>query len=120
MSGFIYCLYSSEDGVPRYVGRTNEKVSHRFKQHVTSALEQESGPVYDWIWSVWRDGHDIGVHTLQMGVVPKDMAMYEQYWIEQFAGLTNVLGNTGRQEHSEVAKQVIAGLSALLAPPKAR
>jgi hypothetical protein len=36
--------------------------------------------------------------------------MFEQYWIGQFAGLLNVAGNKPAQQHSAVAKQVIAAI----------
>jgi hypothetical protein len=114
MSAYVYCLYSTEDGVPRYVGRTDDKVSYRFKQHITAALEQEAGAVYDWIRDVWRRGHDIGVFTLQEGIMPKDLAMFEQYWIDQFAGLLNVVGNRADKRTSALAQQVVAAINAQL------
>lgn len=110
MSAYIYCLYSTGDGLPRYVGRADNKVSHRFKQHVTAALEKEPGPLYDWIRDVWRQGHDVGVFTLQEGVVPKDYALFEQYWIDQFADLLNVVGHRPGKENTPVATQVVAAL----------
>lgn len=114
MSAYVYCLYSSEDGVPRYVGRADDKVSYRFKQHITAALEMEPGPVYDWIRDVWRRGHDVGVFTLQEDVIPKDRAMFEQYWIDQFAGLLNVVGNHASKLNSVIAQQVISAIKAQL------
>jgi hypothetical protein len=114
MSAYVYCLYSTENGVPRYVGRADDEVSYRFKQHITAALEMEPGAVYYWIRDVWRQGHDIGVFTLQEGVMPRDHAMFEQYWIDQFADLFNVLGNRGDQANSVVAQQVISAIQAQL------
>lgn len=110
MSAYIYCLYSTGDGVPRYVGKVDDKVSYRFKEHVTAALEQEPGALYDWMRDVWRSEFDVAVFTLQEGIIPKDHAMFEQYWIGQFAGLLNVVGNKPAQQHSAVAKQVIAAI----------
>lgn len=110
MSAYVYCLYSTEDGVPRYVGRADEKVSYRFKQHITAALEKESGALYYWIRDVWRQGYDVGVFTLQEGIIPKDQVMFEQYWIDQFAGLLNVVGNRADKTDSAVAQQVIAAI----------
>lgn len=114
MSAYVYCLYSTEDGVPRYVGRTDDKVSYRFKQHITAALEKEPGALYDWVRDVWRRGHDIGVFTLQEGIMPKDHAMFEQYWIDQFAGLLNVVGNRADKANSAAAQQVIAAIKVQL------
>ena len=35
MSSYVYCLYSTEDGAPRYVGRAADKVA--FKAGLTPA-----------------------------------------------------------------------------------
>lgn len=112
MSSFVYCLYSTEDGVPRYVGRAADKVSYRFKQHVTAALEKEAGDLYEWMRDVWRSDFDVLVYTLQQGIAPRDEAMFEQYWIDQFSALLNVAGNRAGKEASPVAQQVIAALRA--------
>jgi hypothetical protein len=48
--------------------------------------------------------------TLQEGITPKDHAIFEQYWIGQFAGLLNVSGNKPALQHSAVARQVIAAI----------
>jgi hypothetical protein len=114
MSAYVYCLYSTEDGVPRYVGRADDKVSYRFKQHITAALEMEPGALYDWMRDVWRQGHDIGVFSLQEGIMPKDHSMFEQYWIDQFAELLNVVGNRPDKTNSAVAQQVISAIKAQL------
>lgn len=110
MSTSIYCLYSTQDGVPRYVGKVSDKVSYRFKEHVTAALEQAPGALYDWMRDVWRSEFDVAVYTLQEGIVPKDHAMFEQYWIDQFADLLNVTSNKRGKQHNAVAKQVIAAI----------
>ena len=110
MSAYVYCLYSTEDGVPRYVGRADDKVSYRFKQHITSALEKDPGALYDWMRDVWRKDFDVGVYTLQEGIIPKDHAMFEQYWIDQFADLLNVAGNKPGKQLSSTALQIIAAI----------
>ena len=112
MSCYVYCMYSTEDGVPRYVGRANDKVSYRFKQHVTAALEKEPGALYQWIRDVWRRGFDVAAYPLQEGIIPKDVDMFEQYWIDQFTDLLNVTGNRQGKSNSTVAGQVIHALSA--------
>lgn len=110
MSAYVYCIYSTEDGVPRYVGKADSKVSYRFKEHITAALEKESGGLYDWMRDVWRRDHDVGVYTLQEGIIPKDHLMFEQYWIDQFADLMNVTGNRVGKANSTVARQIIAAI----------
>lgn len=114
MSCYVYCLYSTEDGEPRYVGRATDKVSYRFRQHVTAALEQEAGPLYDWMRDIWRRGHDIAFYMLQEGIAPKDVDMFEQYWISQFSNLLNVVGNQGGKSDSKLANQVVAAIRAQL------
>jgi hypothetical protein len=86
----IYCLYSSADGIPRYVGPTEESADKAFKRHVTAALDMEIGRLYDWIRAVWRAKREIGYHVLQTNVVPTELDFYQRYWINQFAGLLNV------------------------------
>jgi hypothetical protein len=114
MSCYIYCLYSTEDGAPRYVGRASDKVSRRFKQHVTSALDKEPGPLYDWIRDVWRRGSDVAVYTLQEGIIPRDLDVFEQYWIDQFADLVNITGNQSPKQDSDIGRQVKKALNAQL------
>jgi hypothetical protein len=118
MSTYVYCLYSTEDGVPRYVGRAADRVSYRFKQHVTAALEKEPGALYDWMRDVWRSDFDVSVYTLQEGITPKDEDLFERYWIDQFATLLNVAGNRAGKEASTVAQQVITALRAQIEQAK--
>lgn len=112
MGCYVYCLYSTEDGEPRYVGRASDKVSYRFKQHITAALDCEAGALYDWMRNVWRRDFDVAVHTLQEGIIPKDMDFFERFWIHQFTNLINVIGNNSPMQDSQVAKDVKAALKA--------
>jgi hypothetical protein len=114
VSCYVYCLYSTEDGQPRYVGRASDKVSYRFKQHVTAALEKEPGALYDWMRDVWRGDYDVGVYTLQEGIVPADLDLFEQYWIDQFADLLNIASNKAGKVDTSVAKQIKAAIRAQL------
>lgn len=106
MSCFVYCLYSNEDGRPRYVGKASDKVSYRFRKHIADALEMTPGPVNDWIREVWRRSYDVAFYTIQERIIPDDLNMFEQYWIDQFADLVNVVGNTPGKTDSAVAKQI--------------
>lgn len=114
MSAFVYCLYSTGDGIPRYVGKADDKVSYRFRQHVAAALEKEPGPLYDWMRNVWRQGYDVSFFTLQEQIAPADHCMFEQYWIDQFEGLLNVVGNRPGKKNSVAAQQIIRALQAHL------
>src|SRR5437868_5352653 len=89
----VYCLYSSEDGLPRYVGATEWNADKRWKKHLADALDLVSGQLYDWMRDVSRRGNYVGVHTLQSGIIPADLEFYEHYWIGQFTQLFNVRGN---------------------------
>jgi hypothetical protein len=114
MSCYVYCLYSTADGRPRYVGRASDKVSYRYNKHITAALEKEPGALYDWIRDLWRDGNDVAVHTLQESITPKDLDLFEQYWINQFSNLFNIFGNTRRTDDTATAQQIIGVLQAQL------
>ena len=114
MSAYIYCLYSTEDGVPRYIDKANDKVSYSFKQHIVAALEKEPGDLNDWMRDVWRSGFDVAVYTLQESIAPADVDMFEQYWIGQFANLKNIGSRETPNKDSQIAGQVIAAILAQL------
>jgi hypothetical protein len=99
MSAFVYCLYSTKDGL---------------KEHVTAALEKAPGPLYDWMRETWRHGGEVNVYTLQEDIIPADLAMFEQYWIDQFEDLLNVVGNGPFKQSSAVAKQIITVIQSKL------
>ncbi len=113
--GDIYCLYSDQDGIPRYVGMTEGFADKRWKKHIASALDLANGELYDWIRGVVRQGNYVGVHVLQSGVVPADLPLFEGYWISQFPGLFNVRENTApASELSGIARQVVLTIRAKL------
>jgi len=115
VSCYVYCLFSTEDGRPRYVGKASDKVSYRFRKHVADALDMAPGPVNDWIRDVWRRSHDVAFYTIQERIVPKDLSMFEQYWMDQFADLVNVVGNRPGKSNSTVATQITAAIQQQLA-----
>ena len=99
--GEIYCLYSTSDGRPRYIGQTEFTADKRFKKHVTSALELADGKLYEWMRHAWRKGHDVDFHVLQTDIIPADLPFYERYWMSQFPELFNV------RENSPVCVQIV-------------
>lgn len=113
MAGYVYCMYSTQDGVPRYVAAVEDKVSHRFKEHVVAALEKEAGQLYDWMRETWRQDYDVSVYMLQEGIAAADLPMFENYWIAQFDGLLNA-GPSPAKEKSLVATQIVQALQAQL------
>ena len=54
------------------------------------------------------------MHTLQEAVIPKDLDMFERYWIDQFADLLNVAGNRIGKKDSDVAAEIKRVLRAQL------
>lgn len=110
MGCYVYCLYSTEDGEPRYVGKSTDKVSYRFRKHITAAMEKEPGDLYEWIRDAWRKDHDVSFYILQDGIIPKDLDMFEKYWIAQFTNLLNVVSNPKTAVDSPVAQDIKAAL----------
>lgn len=88
--GVIYCLFSSSDGVPRYVGKTTREPDRRWKEHIACALNKdETGTLYDWIRDVLRRGNLVQYWVLQEDITPVELDTFESYWIGQFADLIN-------------------------------
>jgi hypothetical protein len=87
--GLIYGLYSTRDGRVRYVGQSEYKVRKRLDRWIADALERKAGAVSDWIQSEWRGGHEVEAWVLQDDIIPADLEMFENHWIEQFAELLN-------------------------------
>jgi hypothetical protein len=88
--GEIYGLYSTSEGLVRYVGQTEYSARKRLDLIITKALDREPGALYDWVRDAWRTEHEIRAYVLQDEVIPADLEMFEAYWIEQFSGLLNV------------------------------
>ena len=88
--GEIYGLYSTCDGLVRYVGQTEYSARKRLDLIITKALDRVPGTLYDWVRDAWRAKHEVRAYVLQDQVIPADLEMFEAYWIEQFGGLLNV------------------------------
>src|SRR5262245_10547915 len=88
--GIIYCLFSTEDGIPRYIGQTRGEAKKRHKHHLAAALDKkEKGRIYDWMREVLRKEHTVGIRVIQDDIAPIDLDTFESYWIEQFPNLIN-------------------------------
>lgn len=105
---YIYCLYSTDDGEPRYIGKASDKVSYCFKQHITAALEKTPGSLYDWMRDVWRRNQDVMCYTLQEGIALEDEELFEQYWIGQFGDLLNADDRASKD--TAIGKQIKTAL----------
>lgn len=88
--GEIYGLYSTREGLIRYVGQTEYSARKRLDLIITKALDREPGALYDWVRDAWRTEHEVRAYVLQDDVIPADLEMFEAYWIEQFSGLLNI------------------------------
>jgi hypothetical protein len=113
----VYCLYSSLDGIPRYVGKTEEDPERRLKRYIARALEEhDRSALYAWMRDVFRRGHLVEMHVLQREIAPKEGDMFERYWMSQFPDLLNTGVTEPRAtELSPVAAQVVRGLQELIA-----
>jgi hypothetical protein len=114
--GEIYCLYSTGDGEPRYVGPAENGTHKRLKQHRTLALEMVEGALYDWIRDLYRRGWEVQAHVLQSNVIPGELEFFEKYWIAQFPGLLNVRDLAEPPAKlTDIGEKIIIGLKARLA-----
>lgn len=50
--------------------------------------------------------------------MPNDVALFEQYWIDQFGTLLNVVGDRSGTTSSPIAQQVISALRAQIEQAK--
>ncbi len=113
--GVVYGLYSTRDGLVRYVGQTEYTAKKRRDLLVTKALDQEPGALLDWIRDEWRQGHEVDWWLLQEDIIPADLKMFEGYWIEQFSGLLNIKAPADRgRPTSQVGRRVNEAITARL------
>src|SRR5262245_55402817 len=88
--GLIYCLYSTGDGLPRYIGQTRENASSTHSELLAAALDKgEKGALYDWMRGVLRRDQAVGMRVIQEDISPKHLDVFERHWIEQFPKLLN-------------------------------
>lgn len=113
----IYCLFSTADGKPRYVGQTTKAVGVRLEQHVRDAGRHARTPLHRWIHASLEAGFEIQAHVLQLHVPPGDLNLFERYWINQFPDLLNDRAGTPHiQVPTKVALAVERALQGLLSP----
>jgi hypothetical protein len=106
----IYCLYSTGDGLPRYIGQTHDNASHAHQQHLAAALDRgEKGSVCDWIRDVLRRDQAVGMRVIQDDIDPKYLAVFERYWTEQFPKLLNK-GAPSRRTPTATGQRIIEAI----------
>ena len=119
--GAIFGLYSTFDGVIRYIERTEGAALNRFDLLVTKALDREAGVLCDWFRDQWRSGNEVRSHVLQEDIAEDDLQLFEAYWIEQFADLLNAAPRSDPVcPTSAVGQGIIGAIRAMLRGPKVR
>ena len=87
---FIYGLYSTEDEIIRYVGKTKHVLSKRLREHINGALLRNCKTYKDnWIRSVYSNGYKINIKLIE----ECDDSVWEErerYWIKEYDNLTNL------------------------------
>ncbi len=64
----IYCLYSTADFRPRYVGQTTKSAVSRLRRHRRDAWRRGATALHRWIRRVEAQGFEVAVHVLQYKV----------------------------------------------------
>lgn len=112
--GSIYCLFSTEDDVPRYVGQ-EQSGGDRFWQHVRDAKKGDRLPVHRWMRSVYFKGYDVETFIFERapfqpisGMTDKQVLnLRERVLIYQLPSLMNIKNNSGsHMKNSERSKKI--------------
>ncbi|HYG29545.1 MAG TPA: GIY-YIG nuclease family protein [Allosphingosinicella sp.] len=112
--GCIYCLFASDEGEPRYVGKTTRQPERRWKEHVARALDkEEQGQLCDWMRDILRRGALIQFWVLQEDVAPVDLDTFEAYWTRQFGNLLNDCSN-GLDRATDLGEAITASIKEAL------
>jgi hypothetical protein len=80
----IYGLYSTRDGIVRYVGQTGGAREDRFKEHERA----RTGPLRRWFWNEWKHGFPVQSALLQYCNY-EEREELETEWISRFGNLLN-------------------------------
>jgi hypothetical protein len=80
----IYALYSTWDGLVRYVGESSGDRATRFKEHLRSAESRPDGcPLSRWFHQQWRRGYQVRHALLEVCDCDKRLQL-EADWIKRF------------------------------------
>lgn len=100
---FVYGLYSTEDGVVRYIGQTTWRIEARRNLHLAEAARPPgTSHCHRWIRKVLRSGYEIGVSLLEAEAL-WDVA--ERKWIAEY-----------REKHPGLLTNISDGGCGLAAP----
>ena len=107
--GAIFCLYSTQDGEPRFIAGTATSPEAALKQHLTAALEnEEQSDLYHWMRDVLRAGFLVDAYVVQEEVARDELEMFELYWARQFPDLLNRLPSEARAKKASPAAASIS------------
>lgn len=96
----IYGLYSTKDGIIRYVGETTYSLEQRLAQHKCDSLTRKNKThKCNWIRSVYKEGYEIKILQIDTAT-DENWEESEIFWINEYKEknkLTNELpgGNSG-------------------------
>lgn len=91
--GIIYCLYSTSNGKPRYIGKSTQALGSRYRQHEIDAADGDTKqPLHRWMRKEWLAGHDIRIHEIAYGITEEKLSFHEKGWMRNFEDLLNVRG----------------------------
>lgn len=97
----VYCLRSTRDKSPRYVGETHLELGERLRQHLSLAGKKNKG-LCDWMAGEKKDGFQIEIDCLQKGAV---RGVHEKAWITKLLNdgipLLNVAFANADNRHGE-------------------
>lgn len=87
---FIYALYSTENEIIRYVGKTKFVLSKRLREHINGALFRNGKTHKDnWIRNVYKNGFVVKIKLIE----ECDDSIWEKrekFWIDKYTNLTNL------------------------------
>jgi len=117
----LFCLYSSKDGLPRFIGRTDETSESESKRLIAAALDGDKSVLSEWIVEVLRSGFIVDSYILQRDAAPDELETFERHWVNQFPGVLNKPhGKSRPTKKSALSQQIIAAIKAKLEAEKAR
>jgi hypothetical protein len=111
---YVYCLFATDDGAPKFVASCLADPEYALKKHVTSGLEMQPGAEHDWMREVWRRGAEVSQFVLQEDVPHDELEGFTGYWRSQFAGLLN--GTSREQPDTKVGREIREAMARLARP----
>ena len=100
MKYFIYGLYSTEDGIIRYIGQTKSSLKQRKNEHKCDALTRNlKSHKCNWIRRVYKNGFEVEIKLIEE-TNEQNWAVREIFWINEYSKTTKLVnqlsgGNCG-------------------------